>query len=478
MRKIGLLLAFFWIRDAYAQDLDTSLGQVLKLPTNYIDKIESNATEWQDKLVNNTDKYLRNFTRLEGKLRKKLNRIDSNSAKQLFDDAQKKYSQLRDKLNGSIQTLDKYTNSYIPLLDSLTTSLNFLGTTNLPLLQNIKGTEQISDALSKLNSLQGRLNQAEQIKDFIRERKQLLVGQLSKFGMLKDLKKFNEKLYYYQVQLAEYKQALKEPEKLIAKSLSILQKNPAFREFFLKHSELASLFRLPGSGNPIDPASLAGLQTRASVQNLIGQRFGSGSNTQQMLQQNIGDAQSQLNKLKDKINQLGGTGSSEIDMPDFKPQSVKTKTFWKRLEYGTNIQTVRANGFFPTTTDLAVSLGYRVSDKSTAGVAIATKMGWGESFRKINITWQGIGLRSFIDVKIKGSFFVSGGAEMNYRNQIRDFHQLNNFSAWQKSALLGVTKKYSIGKKWKGNMQLLFDFLYKNQVSNATPVLFRVGYLF
>ncbi len=355
--------------------------------------------------------------------------------------------------------------------------MNFLQQGNISFLNNIKSNE-IQGALSRLNSLKGKLNQAEQIKEFIRERKQLLQEQLAKFGLLKDLKKYSQKVQYYQMELAQYKELYNEPDKLIAKSLSHLQKLPAFREFFEKHSELSSLFRLPGNGPAIDPASLAGLQTRASVQNLIQQRFGSsGANVQQMVQQQVGDAQSQLSQLKDKLNQFGGT-SSDLTMPDNRINNQKIKSFRKRLEPGFNIQTVRSNGVFPVTTDFSFSLGFRASDNLTAGGQLAYKMGWGENFRKINITHQGIGIRFFVDMRAKGSLFITAGAETNYRSQIREFEQLKDYTAWQKSALIGLTKKYNINKKLKGNLQLLFDCLYKRQVPRESPIKFRVGYYF
>lgn len=60
---------------------------------------------------------------------------------------------------------------------------------------------------------------------------------------------------------------LNEPERMVQKGLSLLNKLPAFTQFMKQHSELASLFRLPD--NYGTPQSLAGLQTRAQVQQQI-----------------------------------------------------------------------------------------------------------------------------------------------------------------------------------------------------------------
>jgi hypothetical protein len=197
-----------------------------------------------------------------------------------------------------------------------------------------------------------------------------------------------------------------------------------------------------------------------------------------MVQQNIQAAQTQLSALKDKISKLGGGSGSDADLPDFKPNQQKTKSFLKRLEYGTNIQTQKSGTYFPTTTDLALSVGYKLNDKSTIGIGASYKLGLGQDIRHIAISHQGMGLRSFADFKLKGNIWISGGGELNYLAAFRNFHILDDFSPWQKSALLGLTKKYKAGKKLKGNMQLLYDFLWQQQVPRAQPVVFRVGYSF
>ncbi|HUZ58653.1 MAG TPA: hypothetical protein VMU83_07715 [Hanamia sp.] len=75
-----------------------------------------------------------------------------------------------------------------------------------------------------------------------------------------------------------------------------------------------------------------------------------------MLQQQVQAAQDQLSKFKNKLTQLGG-GSGDITMPDFVPQNQKTRPFLKRLVFGTNIQTTRASYDFPTTSDIAGTIG-------------------------------------------------------------------------------------------------------------------------
>src|SRR6185503_17560245 len=180
--------------------------------------------------------------------------------------------------------------------------------------------------------------------------------------------------------------------------------------------------------------------------------------------------------LKDKLSKLGG-GNSEADIPDFKPNNQRTKTFFQRLEYGTNVQTQKSGYFFPTTTDLALSVGYKLNDKSTVGIGTSYKMGWGRDIQHIAISHQGIGFRSFLDMKIKGSFYASGGFEYNYQQPFESLQQINSLDAWSKSGLVGISKIISVKSKVfkKTKLQLLWDFLSYEQRPVGQPVKFRVG---
>lgn len=173
-----------------------------------------------------------------------------------------------------------------------------------------------------------------------------------------------------------------------------------------------------------------------------------------------------------------GTGSADMEMPDFKPNGQKTRSFWRRMEYGCNIQTIK-NNFFPTTTDLALTMGYKLNDKSTVGIGASYKIGWGKDIQHIRISHQGASLRSFLDIKLKGSFYGSGGFEYNYQPMAIDtVLHFTSVSNWHPSGLVGVSKIVSLKSKFfkKTRLQLLFDFLSFHNTPRSQPVKFRVGY--
>lgn len=470
--KHFIFLIIVYAQSFYSYSQDSTF---LQLPSNYLTKITEKINELESKLDNKTDKALEAFEKQEEKIRRKLSKIDSLKAKELFSSTREKYNALKQKLE-----IPQKFRGYIPYLDTLKTSFKFLEQ-NKQLLGNVKDAEKkYNDALGKIKGLENQLQKAEEIKKFIKERKQFLKEQLRKLGFAKQLKKLNKQVYYYTQQVNEYKDMLKDRKKIEKKAMELLSKTKLFQDFMKKNSMLASMFRLPGDLNdPSAQASLAGLQTRAQVNQLIQQQIGiGGPNAMQQVRQNMQQAQTQLSQLKDKLKsyESGNYGNGDVETPDFKPNSQKTKSFRKRIEYGANIQSQKASSIFPVTSDIGLSLGYKINDKSIIGIGAAYKVGWGNGWRHIKISHQGLGIRSFVDLKMKGSLYISGGYEQNYKTEIRNIDQLKDYSAWQSSGLIGFSKKYKVGKKLKGNMQLLWDFLSYQQIPRAQPILFRTGY--
>jgi hypothetical protein len=450
---------------AFSQD-SLSLKQVER----YSKKVLSTATVLNQKLDKKSARALRDFEKLEGKLKKKLSKIDSVATSNLMGNTEERYAQLKQKLINSTTN-----QQYIPHLDTLISSLKYLGNK----LPTGEGSNEISRALSATKALEGKFQSAEEIRAFLRERKEFLREQLSKFGLVKELKKLNKQVYYYGEQIKEYKETLKDPKKIEKKMLETLSKTKLFQDFLARNSMLASLFRMPGTENdPSYLASLAALQTRSQVNNLIQQQISSGGpNAQAIFSQNLQQAQSQINQLKNKVLSAGKSSSDE-ELPDFKPNDQKSKSFLKRLEYSTNIQTQKAQNFLPSITDLGLSIGFRMNAKSVVGIGASYKIGFGNGWNNIRFTQQGAGLRSYIDWKIKGSFWLSGGYEMNYRNLITSISQLENQNAWAQSGLVGVSKIVSVKTKFfkKTKLMLLWDFLSYRQIPKTQAVVFRVGY--
>jgi hypothetical protein len=481
---IVILFLFECCLSSLAQSGDTSS---LQSTTNTISAVENISTRSlshinnkYSKLTHNIEKHskklLERLQRKEKKLQGKLESADSLKAAELFEGTAAKYKELENKIKLPVEKLNaNRLQEYIPGLDSLQTSLKFLWQDNL--VMDPQKLAAITSASEQLQELQGRLQQANNIQSLIREREAQLRSALQNSAFGKELLGINKEVYYYQQRLREYKDLINDRKKLEEKLLATVRELPAFQKFFQKYSFLAQLF--PARGNATTEA-LAGLQTRVNVQNIMTQRISAGGtggvNPQQYLQQQMQAAQSQLNAIKDKINRYGG-GSSDMTMPDFKPNSQKTKSFLKRLEYGFNVQGQRGTSFLPVTWDLGLHMGYKISDNKTAGIGLSYKLGVGNGIRDLHFTHQGIGMRSYVDIKAKGSLWITGGMEYNYLSEFKKFEEIKNLDVWQQSALMGITKKYKIGKK-QSKMQLLYDFLADKQVPKGQALKFRIGWSF
>ncbi len=461
----------------------SSAGQsdsTMHIPKNYLNKVSAKTNQLEQRIDDKTDKVLLRMKRQEEKMKKKLMEIDSLKAKEVFGNVEEKYKELDQRLKNN-----SFGKQYIPSLDTLSTSLRFLQQ-NPQLLSHMKDGElKLKDAMRKANGLKDKFQKAEEIKKFLRERKQFLKDQLSKLGFAKQLKKLNKQVYYYSQQLNEYKTMLKDHKKAERKALELLSKTKLFKEFMQKNSMLASLFRMPGDPNdPLSQANLAGLQTRAQVNNLIQQQIAAGGpDAMQQFRENLQDAQSKLNELQNKIlRQTPGKGGNSDDiMPEgFKPNDQKTKGFLKRLEYAADFQTQKATNFFPVTSDIGLSIGYKLNDKSVIGIGASYKLGLGRGWNHIKFSNEGVGLRSYVDWKIKGNFYITGGYEQNYKTIFNSIDQLRDLSTWQQSGLIGLSKIITIKTKLfkKTKLQLLWDFLSYQQRPQAQQIVFRVGYNF
>jgi len=460
---------------AFAQD-STTTNSIEKIPDKVFQSINKKASVLEEKLDKQTDKYLSKLERQENKLRRKLWKKDSTLAKELFDKTEEKYSSLRN-ISGK---LDKYQALYSGHLDSLSTAMKFLQNENL---DKISSNPYLQKSLGEYKQLQEKFNQSNQIKNYLSQRKMMLKQAFQRLGMVKEYKKFEKEVYYYRAQVDEYKRMFEDPSKLEAGLLNLVLKIPRFKNFFANNSILGSLFPNMGPVNSSASGAAFGLQTRASLNQYLNTRFSGSVNYNQAIQQNLGSAQGQIDELRSKFMSITGGSigsSSDFDLPDFKPNEEHTKSFLKRLEYGTNFQTAHGTGWFPITTDLGLSMGYKLNQKNVIGLGASYKIGWGKDIRHIDVSSQGAGFRSFADINIKKSFFLSGGFEYNYQQSFLSIREIYSLDAWQQSGLVGVSKIVALQTKFfkKTKIQLLWDFLSYRQRPQTQAFKFRIGYNF
>lgn len=425
----------------------------------------------------------------ENQLQKKLRKADSVTAETLFAHTQEKYLFLIEQIKTYNIKSAALSGEYLPYGDSIKNALAFLQQNKSISHITLGYTEKITASVSGFDQLQSKLEVSDHVREFIAQRKQQLRQTFANYSNMPGVKKYlgdySKQVHYYTQQIKEYKSILNDPDKLQRKTLSMLNQLPAFKQFMEQHSMLALVFNVSGEGSGftnqtnIAPALATREQVMTSIQNAAGP---TGAAMTSLLQKNIQSEEAQLSKLRDKLN-LHSTNGADLDMPNFKPNSQKTKGFLQRLEYGTNLQTVHGSYYFPTTTDLGLTLGYKITNECSFGIGASYKIGWGKDFKNIHISSEGVGLRSYLEMPLKKTFFASGGLEYNYQLSSGGLPaSIERLTAktWQQSGLIGITKIVSLKTTMlkKSKMQLLWDFLSYQQVPRTQPVKFRVGYSF
>lgn len=496
--RIGLLCLLVCSFPYYtikAQVDSTCIQEIGKNAQKYLSQVNSKIGVYQNRVSSKTLKTFSRLSRWENHLKNALEKVSPQSVNDLFGNNQLTFTSAYDKLLKAEQVFnDTKGKLYNEYLDKLQVQLKYL-----------RDAKQVQTELSpqKLSQLESQLKlameddqQHELLKQFIITRKTELIKQGLKYlGKNRYLSKMHKETWYYLETLKNYKSLLEDPTKAEELVISALNRIPVFQEFFQRNSFLAQLFRLPGNSPSnlpqADNVMFAGLQTRSDlIQDMQG-RFGGGQQVQQLLQQNLQQAQGRLSEVKDKILKdfpIESVNSSGVSWNDPNspngatqksvPNTQKTKTFLQRLEYGTNIKSQRPNGYFPVTSDIGLSLGYKLNDKSLLELGMGYKIGWGSSIQNIRISCQGISLRGGLNLKLKGNLFITGNYEQNYFTQVNNLRQLSSWNQWKQAALLGLQKKYQSKNKKGGDVRILYDFFYNRPPLKTQAITLQFGFNF
>ncbi|MCC6257520.1 MAG: hypothetical protein IT254_04305 [Chitinophagaceae bacterium] len=392
----------------------------------------------------------------------------------MFGPGKVTFSSLLQKLQEGKNLVKKAKVPYDAYRDKLVTSLAYIQS------EKEKFTKPYMDAVDKVQQNAGELEQnlanTEAVEKFIKQRKKELLDQCIKYAIKsKYLKKIDKDSYYYVETIKNYKEIFSDPKKAEQTAKEILNKIPAFKKFFSQNSMLASLLGT-STGGGTNGASTTGLQTNASVNRILQASFsGASGGAAQYLSGQMQQAQSQLSQLKIKFPK----GNKQNSATGFKPNTQRSKTFWQRLEYGVNYQFAKTNTLLPNAADIAITAGYKLNDRSIIGLGINYKMGIG-SFSKIRITHQGIGVRTFLDWKIKGGFYASGSIEFMRNDGFKRVSELQQYNLWQTSGLIGISRKLNISSQFFSatKIQVLYDVFYNKKEPVAKPFVFRVEHTF
>jgi hypothetical protein len=496
---------------AHAQSADTLNAKLANVSAKLLTRIQRKTAGLDQQLTGQTQSYVRRMTSQEASFNKQLSATDSTGAKQLFAGSAQRYAALAQRLRQDTGSKSMLVSGvYQPYTDSLRGTLAFLQ--QHPQLLGGSGLAapqaQLQKTVSQLQALQAKMQDAELLQQYMQQRQAQIQQYLSKYtqlpsGISNAFNGYQMKAAYYQQQVKAYKDMLNDPDKLFQTTLTLLNKVPAFSSFMQRHSALSALMPAgsgpatttdptkPGQGLPGRDQVLAGLQ---------GQLGKNGPTAESLAQKSTGTAMGSVSGVQNKLSGIAGllngegsgglTGSGSIGnggangsgagmgSPGLNPE--KTKSLLGRLQFGVNLQSTPSSFFFPATTDIGVSLGYKLNEKNRIGIGASYKIGWAGDISHLQVSSQGASVRSFLDISTGGTWFVSGGLEYNYQPPVYTLHMLRDLANWEPAGLVGLTKVLPMKSKLvkSTKLQVFLNFLSYSQIPITQPFIFRVGYSF
>jgi hypothetical protein len=465
---------------------ESKTDSIINIPSKYIKQIDTKVDKYYSRLTSKTEKTLEKLSKWENKIHHLLLKVNPDAAERLFNSNQITFAKLLEQYKQGKTIAANYGKQYDEYRDKLTSTMSYISEKK-GVIED-KYIKPATEVKEKINSLDSQVTNTEAIQQIIKERKKQLIDQCVQYiGKSKYLKKINAESWYYVETLRNYKEIFSDSKKTEEVVLAILKKTPAFQQFFRENSQLASRLGLPigGSGSGAfglpgigaAPVSYNGLQSRVAVQQAIQQRTGRlTASSVANLQEKFRDAMQSYSTYKNKLEQNLQPGNDAFPIKHINTQH--TKTFRQRLDFRFNVQFGKASNQFPSSCNTGLMVGYKLNDKSTAGVGMSYILGMGKDWKNIKLTNEGLGLRSFLEYKTGKSFYLHGAAEWNYMSRFGKVADLYKTDKWQRSILAGLSKKITLKNGLSASMQLLYDFLYQNHTPATSPFVYRIGYNF
>src|SRR5882724_3343134 len=243
--KIAMLLLGLSVSLAgYSQSPgDSAVNKITNFPSGLFSKVRDRTASLDRQLNVQTGKYMRRLAKREARLQRLLYAQDSAHAVTLYSgNPQQQYEQLAQRLgHDSAKVFTSMGPEYLPYADSLRGTLAFLNKN--------PGLIAVDPAVQA--KIQASLAQMQQ---YLSQYSHLPASITGAFQA------YNKEGFYYAEQVRQYRAMLNDPDKMMQKALSLLNKLPAFTSFMRHNSFLAGLFNVPDNYGSTE--GLVGLQTR------------------------------------------------------------------------------------------------------------------------------------------------------------------------------------------------------------------------
>lgn len=183
------------------------------------------------------------------------------------------------------------------------------------------------------------------------------------------------------------------------------------------------------------------------------------------------ESQAEIQKLKKKYSELPDTRFPEEGT---KRNSLEKIPFAKRIYIGGNISLASTD---PLVLSSNLQLGYWINKKWLAGVGLTLREQLSSQDSVASITGDGYGFSVFTRYNIVKGLFAWGEGEFQLNRSFFGTSERAPEAQWQQAYLLGIGREFKIGRVRMMSV-LMYDFNYRSNDLNATPLVFRFGVQF
>lgn len=182
-------------------------------------------------------------------------------------------------------------------------------------------------------------------------------------------------------------------------------------------------------------------------------------------------AKQKLNKYKSKYS----SWQYISDSLRVKRNSLKDKPFIERVSPGFVFEILRGDQLY---LDLAPSIGYKFTQRISLHGAYMYRFVFDTEDTKFEWGQPTYGPRFFAVYEVNKGFQGIVGYEQLRTNVPRNQAIAETSRKWVRGGFVGIGKAYSISKKVKGNLQVLYNFLYDHKTPYPMRYNVRMGFDF
>jgi hypothetical protein len=335
-------------------------------------------------------------------------------------------------------------------------------------------------------SLKREMKRTELIQNYISERREFLIQNMHAVpgaeAMLLPLR-MNE--VYFSRHIGECKKIFLDKSKWEKKLWSKITGASDFAALMDQHGALAQAHQSPQHSRPslsltklIDEKVQSGIVTEEQskiLSSLLPQNIKDKTKKPQELFKTVDAAKVVADSAQVLLND--STRTAEKPEKPWQPDPLKTKRFIDRCSVISNLQFDNRSIFLPASATAALGLQFMYHRNGSIGTALSCiqpmpriNPGSEDSFRIPIAT--GIGMRTFLDFKLKTAIYLQSGYEINWR----PYENTSTTGRWERmpSAMAGLKIKYPVGKaRTAPTIEFLYDFLHEQ--TGQPAFVFRTG---